>query len=216
MWPVVWLLLPAALPLTGCAPSAAQPAALPLSTADFEAIIYKTRVPVANIPRLDVRDLTAKAASGEDLQKHLAALGRTQALYRVSQAISLTTENRIRVGTKKPFVTGSRAVLGGRTIRTVQYQDVGAILRLAAEPITKRPVEHVQVRLEVELSDMDQSDVEVSPDVKAVAIRNVAFTYNGALPVAKPFVMTAVDAASDGQDANAAAYVCRVVLSGLR
>jgi len=216
MWPLVWLVVLAAMPLTGCAPSAAQPTALPLSTADFEAIIYRTHVPAASIPRLDVGDLTAEAARGEDLQTHLAKLGRTQALYRASQAVSLTTENRIRVGTKKPFVTGSRAGPGGRAIRAVQYQDVGAIFRLAAEPITKRPVEHVQVRLEVELSDMDQSDVEVGPGVKAVAIHNVAFAYNGNLPVGRPFVMTAVDASSDARDANAAAYVCRVVLSGLR
>jgi len=212
----VALVVAAALPLTGCAPSAAQPTALPLSTADFEAIIYRTHVPVASIPQLDVADLAAKAAQGEDLQTHLAKLGRTQALYRASQAVSLTTENRIRVGTKKPFVTGSRAALGGRTIRTVQYQDVGAIFRLASEPITKQPVEHVQVRLEVELSDMDQSDVQIGPGVKAVAIHNVAFTYNGNLLVGRPFVMTAVDASSDARDANAAAYVCRVVLSGLR
>jgi hypothetical protein len=230
MWPLVWLAVPAALPLAGCAPSAApdateittqpsapaKPAAGAPSTADFEAIIYRTHVPAAGILRLDVADLTAKAARGEDLQKELAKLGRTQALYRASQAISLTTENHIRVGTKKPFVTGSRAVPGGRTIRTVQYQDVGAIFRLAAEPITKRPVKQMRVRLEVELSDMDQSDVEVGPGVKAVTVRSAAFSYNGAVPVGKPFVMTAVDASSDARDANAAAYVCRVVLSSLR
>ena len=226
----VALVVAAALPLAGCAPTAApgaagittqpaapaKPAAGAPSTADFEAIIYKTRVPVADIPRLDVGDLTAKAARGEDLQTHLAKLGRTQALYRASQAISLTTENRIRVGTRKPFVMASRTGPGGQPIQMVRYQDVGAIFQINVDPISRPPVQQVRARLKVELSDMAESNVEVGPKVKAVTIHNMELTYHGVLPVGRPFVMTAVDASADGQDANAAAYVCRIVLSDLK
>jgi len=229
-WAVAFSIVLAGLSLAGCgaseAPGARKIATQPAApagpragspaTASFEATVYKTEIPAGRVAGLDDPALAAAAGRGEDLQRELARLGPTKALYRASQAISLTKENRIRVGGRKPMVAASRTGPRGRPIRMVRYHDVGAMFRIGVEPIVGGPVEQVRASLAVEVSDMAEGRVEIAPGEKAGVIHRMELSYKGVLPVGRPFVMTAVDAASADQDANAAAYVCRVVLSDLK
>jgi hypothetical protein len=196
-------------------PKAPKAAGEPLP-ARLEVTIYGTQVPAGRAPTLDAGSLAAQAGKAEGFRKSLAGIGRTKVLYHVDQAVNLSSKSRIRLGARVPFVSASRAMRAGATVNTVQYESVGADLRIAGQLTRRGRSKHVTVQLEVELSAITPSGVEVSKGVKARVVRNVTLSYDGPVELGRPVVVVGVDASSEDADAEASAYVVRAVLSDLR
>ena len=112
------------------------------------------------------------AISGSDLGFFLRALqaqGRLEVLSRPQILASDNQEAEINVGQQVPFIRDSRITEAGTTINTLDYEDVGIILR-----VTPRINPDGSVRMEVspEISSISDSTVQVSETVNAIIINN--------------------------------------------
>ncbi|MBE3068924.1 MAG: hypothetical protein IMZ66_01670 [Planctomycetes bacterium] len=186
-------------------PQAAPAAEYPVR---FETTVYEVRVPADRLKALDAAALTARAATPEYLEKALAELGPTRALYRIDQIVNLYGAS-IRVGKREPVVTGSRVTDSGAVIRTVQYEDVGLILDITAAPAGDAGGKGINVALKGELALIGEGGAEIAENVKASVTYNVTFSGMVPLALGRPFVTLSADVSAAGADGKAVAFVWR-------
>ncbi|MBL7141063.1 MAG: hypothetical protein ISS74_09155, partial [Planctomycetes bacterium] len=103
------------------------------------------------------------------LLRAIEAQGRVEILSRPQVLAADNQEAIINVGQRVPFITNSRITEDGTTINTIQYEQVGVILR-----VTPRINPDGLVRLEVhpEISSIDESTVPISEGVNAIIINS--------------------------------------------
>ena len=177
-----------------------------LTSARFQATVYETRVPEKGIDAFDAKSLAAKAGTAADLQKALAACGKTKVLYQVDQTVNLA-EDRIHIGKREPFVTNTRRTERGPSINTVQYERVGVIFEVAGKPTAGG----LDATVRIEMSALTESGTKISENVNAATVRSIELGHNGPVQLGKPVVLVSLDASSKDADGNAVAYVCRIV-----
>jgi hypothetical protein len=182
-----------------------------MDSARFQATLYEVCLPPAKVGELDARALAAGAATAADLEKTLARFGKTKALYQVDQAVN-PARDAINLSTRVPLVTGSRAAEGGRTINTVQYQQVGALFEFLSDKTAAAERRGAEIQLRVEIAALADTGIAIAEGVKATAVRSSVLTYKGPVEPGKPFVFFSADASSKDADGSAVAYVCRAVL----
>jgi hypothetical protein len=197
-----------------CVPGCAEPPGGP-SLAAFQVTVYETKVPPERVGEIDAKALAARSGEVAGLQKALAKMGPTRVLYHASQPIGLDCDTRIMVGARRPFVQNTRLTEGGRRMNTVQYERVGAVFKVSCQPVAASGSRQVDLRLNAELSAMDQGKTEISPGVRAPLTHEVEMNYTGRAEIGRPFVMLSAGSPSDEKSAKCVAYVCRVVLSRL-
>ncbi len=108
--------------------------------------------------------------SSSDLNFFLRALqaqGRTEILSRPQILAADNEEAFIHIGQDVPFLTDVRISEEGTTLSTVQYREVGTILR-----VLPRISDDGTIRLEVnpEISSLSESTIQISPGLNATII----------------------------------------------
>jgi len=108
-----------------------------------------------------------------DLTFFLRALESQNRLEILSRPQILASDNQqaeINVGQRVPFISQSRVTDQGTTINTIQYEQIGIILR-----VTPRinPEGFVKLEVHPEISSLDESTVDISEGVKAIIINEV-------------------------------------------
>jgi hypothetical protein len=213
---VVCVLL-AVIASAGCQPQAERqgqggpdgaPAPAGAASARFQATIYEVRVPAGRAGALAADALAAQAESPESLEKALSAVGKATVAYAVDQTVSLD-EDRIHLGKREPFVTNSRATERGPRINTIQYEDVGVIFHIVGREADGGR----DVKVEIEMSALTETGAEVAEGVPAVRIRTVVLGRSGPVRFGRPEALVAVDATTPDAQADAVAYVCRLVFT---
>jgi len=101
----------------------------------------------------------------------LAAHGNVNVLSRPTIMARNNQQAVIVVGQEVPFVTNSQITNTGQTINTVQYQDVGIILRVTPFITSDREVEMI---VSPEVSSVDSQSVMLSPNVSSPIIDKIA------------------------------------------
>jgi general secretion pathway protein D len=107
---------------------------------------------------------------GDDLNVTLRALaeaGRTEILSRPSILARNSQQATIIVGQELPFITNSRITDQGQTINTVQYSDIGIILRVTPFITSDGMVEMI---IAPEISTLTDQTVPISDTVNAPVI----------------------------------------------
>lgn len=97
----------------------------------------------------------------------LAAAGKTEVLSRPSILARNNQQATIIVGSELPFITNSRITDQGQTINTVQYQDIGIILRVTPFITSDGLVEMI---VSPEISTLTAQTVPISDTVSAPVI----------------------------------------------
>ncbi|MCP5519977.1 MAG: hypothetical protein H7A46_00345 [Verrucomicrobiales bacterium] len=182
-----------------------------IAPARFETTVYEVRLPRARISQLEAPALESKAATAGSLAKALGEFGDTQVLYKVDQTVNLCGET-IRLGTQKPVIAGTRVMPTGQAINTVTYQEVGLIVKLAANP----PPVHADrgsfpVQLEFELSVLEESGIEIAPSVPAFQTKQLQLSHGAAPHFGKAVVLLSVSAGTGSDQVFPTAYVIRYV-----
>ncbi|MGB8355215.1 MAG: hypothetical protein WCD79_15055 [Chthoniobacteraceae bacterium] len=101
----------------------------------------------------------------------LASHGNVNVLSRPSIMARNNQQAVIVVGQEVPFVTNSQITETGQTINTVQYQDVGIILRVTPFITSNHEVEMI---VSPEVSSVDSQSVTLSPNVSSPIIDKIA------------------------------------------
>jgi len=101
----------------------------------------------------------------------LAQKGDVDILSRPSILARNNQEAVIVVGQEIPLVTNSQITTAGETINTVQYQDVGIILRVTPFIASNRTVEMI---VSPEISSLSSQTVPISPTVSAPVINKTS------------------------------------------
>ncbi len=101
----------------------------------------------------------------------LAAHGNVNVLSRPTIMARNNQQAVIVVGQEVPFVTNSQITQTGQTINTVQYQDVGIILRVTPFITSNHEVEMI---VSPEVSSVDSQSVMLSPNVSSPIIDKIA------------------------------------------
>jgi hypothetical protein len=196
--------------------AAAAPAALAGATsARFQATVYEVHIPAAKTGQVDAKALAAQADTPAGLEKALAALGKTKTLYQVDQPVNLARDS-INVGTRVPMVTNTRMTEAGTRMNTVQYMQVGALFNLERAAAGAEARKGLDVQLSLEVALLTDTPVEIGPNVKAAAMRNLRTTHRWAVEPGRPVVMFTIDSSSPDENGNPIALVCRIVLSDLK
>jgi len=196
--------------------TAGLPAPTDVSPARFEATVYEVQVPADLAGKLDSVALAAKAADPDALRAALAEFGPTKVLYRVDQPVNVFSEN-IMVGSSEPMVTNSRKTDTGQTVNTVQYNNVGLIISIAAGQLPKdSDRKGLDVRMQIEVSSLGESGVELTHQVKSAVIRKVSIFHSAALQYGRPSVMLNVTYPQKDEKASATAFVIRTVFSEMK
>lgn len=186
-------------------PQAAPAAQYPVR---FETTVYEVRVPADRLKELDAAALTPRAATPEDLEKALAELGPTRALYRIDQIINLYGAS-IRLSKREPVVTGSRVREDGGVVNMVQHQEVGLIVDIAVAAAADAKGEGLNVILKGELAALSEGRAEITKSFKAPVVYSVAFSGTVPLALGRPFVTLSADLSAAGADGKAVAFVWR-------
>jgi general secretion pathway protein D len=97
----------------------------------------------------------------------LASHGNVNVLSRPSIMARNNQEAVIVVGEEVPFVTNSQITNTGQTINTIQYNDVGIILRVTPFINQDKSVEMI---VAPEISSLSDKTVDISPTVKSPVI----------------------------------------------
>jgi len=108
-----------------------------------------------------------------DLTFFLRALESQNRLEILSRPQVLASDNQeaeVNVGQRVPFISQSRVTDQGTTINTIQYENIGIILR-----VTPRinPEGFVKLDVHPEISSLDESTVDISEGVKAIIVNEV-------------------------------------------
>ena len=101
----------------------------------------------------------------------LAQKGDVTVLSRPSILARNNQEAVMVVGQEVPFITNSQITNNGQTINTIQYQDVGIILRVTPFITARRTVEMI---VSPEISALSDQTVPISPTVNAPVINKTA------------------------------------------
>jgi hypothetical protein len=113
----------------------------------------------------------------------------------------------------RPRTPGSSRLARASRIHTVQYESVGMIFKLSLKPTGAKTRGALATHMELELSTLADSGVEVAKGVQASEVRKVRVDRAAGMRVGKPSIAVQIDASRGAKDARATAYVCRVLLS---
>lgn len=177
-------------------------------TCTFDVTIYDVRLPVEQIGKLDVDALANASQTAEAFEKALAALGTARPMYRVNQSVRLSGDT-VNIGSEVPMVTNTRLTDKGQSINSVQYQNVGAIFRIAGQ---SEGGEGVDLDLSIEVSSSSDTGTAISDKVNAILMRRSTMSHKGPVKPKKPFVIVSVDANSVDKDGKAVACIGRITL----
>lgn len=187
-----------------------------IAPARFEATVYEVQLPENRIADLDAGVLETKAATAQDLAKALEAFGTTKVLHKIDQTVNLYGET-ITLSRNEPMVTATRMDNSGNAVNSISYQQVGLIVSLSAStppPETQRS--GLDVQLNLELSSLADSGVEIAPKVKASSTRNVQLSHSENVRFGKPLVMLNVSAPASNDKSLPTAYVVRYVFREIK
>ena len=195
----------------GCkGPEEVQPPANTLP-AQFQATVYEVQAAPDRMSALDGKALAKRAATAEELLGALSEIGASRILYRFDQPVNLLSET-LQLGSHEPIVMGTRTSNTGQAINTVQYQNVGVIIRLSSStPPKGAEGKAPEVKLSGELAALADSDVEILPGRKVKTTRRLSFEHSEELDYGTPRVMLAVSSTSTDTKQPPAMYVIRYV-----
>lgn len=120
----------------------------------------------------------------DDVQVTLRALAKAGKLEVLSRPSILTRNNQeavITIGQEVPFVTNTRTTEAGNTINTIEYEDIGIILRVTPFITQDNKVEMI---IAPEISTLTDQTVDISDTLSAPVIakrsaETVVVTMNG-------------------------------------
>lgn len=142
--------------------TAALPASSPLGGSGF--------LPIPNLPAQGM----AMAAQATDWQMRVQALAQKNKVEVLSRPSILARNNQeavIMVGQEVPFVTSSRYDNNGNQINTIQYSDVGIILRVTPFIASDNMVEML-----------------VAPEISALSAKSIVLTGSSNSSTASPII----------------------------
>ncbi len=194
---------PAPRPFAGALPG--RPA--DVLTARFQATILEVEAGADRLPQIENLARSKRVLSAQELQRTLSNQGPTRVLYSFDQPVNVYSES-IHLGSSEPVVINSRMTDPGRAINSIQYQDVGIIIRLSAQsPPRDAERKGPDVTLAIELSALALSHVEIAPGRKAVATRKMSLDHTETLALGQPRTMLLVHSASTDPQTPPTTYV---------
>lgn len=169
----------------------------------LQAAVYELRVPADQVTRLDAAQL-----AGTDFSKFPPDMGEARTLYVVDQRVSLAGD-KVMVGSNEPSVTNTRVMANGKTLSSVQYSQVGAIIDFKGERTGPR---ELAVTSKVEVSANSDSGVEMAEGITTPVTRSAKMSLQGPVELGKPVALVSGDATSRDADGRAVVFVTRMVL----
>ena len=130
-------------------------------------------------------------------------------LYRIDRVLKLRESSRkktsFKTGSSIPFVRNTTVTERGQVNATVEYEKVGCIVELEGSwDASPRGF----ARIEIELSTLTDSTVNIGNDVKAPIFHQVEQQFEGPIKSGEPIVLLTID--GSGEKENATAYVTRL------
>jgi len=136
--------------------------------------------------------LTRQAATPETLLSDLGKTGRARLLYHIEQPVNVFS-SKIIIGASEPVISGTHKSTTGGTVNSINYQNVGCILRLSAQSPPKdgnsaAPI----VTTAIQLSVLSPGEKEIAPGQKDSAIRVTFLDHSEPLELDRPQVVLAI------------------------
>jgi hypothetical protein len=195
--------LPSSSPLNAQRPTVASAEEF---TCAFDATIYELYPPENQVGRIDIDALNRAAATAEDFENALAALGTTRPIYRANQSIRLAGDE-IAIGGSTPYITRSTTDAAGKAVNLVRYAPAGANFSITGRPVS---ADSMDLWTHIELSTLTETNQALSPTVNASMLHNVTLAHSGLIKTLKPFAISGINASALDRDGNAIAFIARI------
>ncbi len=179
----------------------------------FEATVFQVEVEKDRIIELDAKQLAAAGPTPAALLKALRDFGPTTVLYRVDQGVSVSEGRRshdISIARDTPYVTGTQTSSTGQLSTAVGRSKVGGNFKVSSFFPDESNRQRLLVALEIEISRLTDSSVQVTGDVTAPVFWCIEQTYGGITELGKPIVLLSVDGSSTTGGAGTLAFVTLV------
>ncbi len=185
-----------------------EPLPDPIRRTNLQLVVFEVELPVDVMHEIKTNELTARAETLTTLSAALKDLGNVRMLYRLDQMVELRRGRdvtRLTIGAQMPFVSGTTVSDSGQTSNSVQYRDVGCIVKLRGGWHTPP---RGSSRIDLELSSVTESGVELGNSVKAPVFRKLVQRFDGPIRAGTPIVLLSIDGSAKGDTASA--YVTRI------
>ncbi len=196
-------------------PRGARPDEVPQIPVRFQATVFKVNLDKQHLAEIDAQALAAAGGSAPEMAKTLSDFGKVEALYRVDQVLSLTGRgrNRIIITRDTPYTSGIGMSQSGQVTTSISRQSVGASFEIYGGYASKAGGAPLSVQIQVELSAITDSSIEVGPKVSSPVFWKVEQAYSAPTEYGAPIVLLTVDgAATTGHD-NPIAFVTLIKLT---
>ncbi len=183
----------------------------PQQAVRFEAAVYRLALSAEKVVQINAADL-AQATSLAEFDAAVRMFGEARVMYRVDQTINIGQSPRIRIVADQPYVTGTVTAQDGRPRRTIARDDVGVEFRAFGAWVPGRAGKCMHFTLDVEVSMLDESAIEIGTDLAAQTFRKNHQRYGGPVELGQPLVLLNLDGACTDKSGQAVALLTRVVL----
>lgn len=153
---------------------------------------------------LDSPSLKAAVKSKHGLRKHLDQFGEVQFIGLVDHQVDLATHSAFQVGASLPTPSGVQT-FKGQTSTQVQYTDCGCIVSLQERSVAKSD-EAMYVKVEVEVSNIKDSKIQLSPQAYAPIFYRKTHDFSGRFKTGEPEVFLSVDGSESAKGTTAFIY----------
>ena len=190
-----------------------EPSSPPLERrleARFGMTVFQTVVPRDQIAGMETAKLGEKAGTCESLQATLSSMGKTKILYRAEEAVTLRDETKVTTESQVPFVRGTQTSKTGSITSQVEYEKLGCTATVKGM-WEDGPSDCGEATVDIEMSALTDSDVEIGNGVKAPVFRKVTQRFAGSFKAGQPVIVLNTDGGASGETVEA--YVTRIVFN---
>ncbi|MCZ6816576.1 MAG: hypothetical protein O7F76_07715, partial [Planctomycetota bacterium] len=170
----------------------------------FQLIMYEVSLPRDRAASIRVDELTGKAKTPASLMAALQEVGRARVLYRIDQILKLRRSSKKKTsfttGTRIPFVRNTTVMKSGQINKNIEYEGLGCIVHLEG---TWGAPSTGSARIEVELSTLTDSTVDLGNDFKAPIFHQVEQLFEGPIKSGEPIVLLTIDGSGEKENATA-------------
>jgi hypothetical protein len=177
----------------------------------LQVTVFKVEVEKSKLIELDAKRLAADGATPAKLAQVLQGFGAADAMYRIDQVVA-GGGKKASISCSTPYTSGTGTSKEGQQTVQVARADTGVQIGFSAT-YAENDRQHLRINLELDLSTMTKSVVEVGKDSAAPIFWKVQQSFGDMVAIGQSIVLLSADGGARADVGTPIAFVTLVTLS---
>ncbi|MCX5659409.1 MAG: hypothetical protein NTW19_06750 [Planctomycetota bacterium] len=182
--------------------------------------LFRVACPAGHLADLDAAALAKKSETARSLEAELDKIGPTAVVTQSDQQHDLRKESAVNFSARIPVVENSRKSGDGPPIQTIHYENVGAILKVQAEPDRRGGWDRPWVNASISAASVRQAESRPAREgFQGTKLDNCMLSFSFPLEGDRPQIsLGGTDASPNGGDSAGIVYVsvARLVVTRIK